>query len=201
MEQSTRAWIRSHDIILIVPDFIFNLIKMQIMTGYASNTGNDPISLITIGTLDDMGYSVNYEVSDPYTVPIPIDCGAASRRRLSTAETNTNLKGGFMNWNRGVRHISQDGRILSEGATLSQEGYELATAHGKQFLANSKKQRPNHEQGNAVFVGHMHTDVWYKEGDTIFLVDVDGDCSVVEEYCEFNAECCSKSCVENKCAP
>ena len=145
-------------------------------------------------------YSVNYEVSDHYTVPIPMDCGAASRRRLTT-ETNTNLKGSFMNWNRGVRHISQDGRILSEGATLSQEGFDLATAHGRQVLSNSKKQRPNHEQGNAIFVGHMHTDVLYKEGDTIFLVDVDGDCGTVDEYCEFNAECCSKSCVEHRCAP
>uniref|UniRef100_A0A7S0AJR2 Uncharacterized protein n=1 Tax=Minutocellus polymorphus TaxID=265543 RepID=A0A7S0AJR2_9STRA len=176
-----------------------NETKMQIMTGYASNSGNDPISIITIGTLNDMGYSVNYDVSDPYTIPTPVDCGAASRRRLTT-QTNVNLKGGFLNWNqRGVRHISRDGRILSEGATLSQEGFDLATSHGKQVLSNSKKQRPGHEQGNAVFVGHMHTDVWYKEGDTIFLVDVAGDCGESTEYCEYHAECCSKNCLSNKC--
>jgi hypothetical protein len=40
----------------------------ELMTGYISGTP-DPLSVITIGSLQDMGYQVNYGAADPYTMP------------------------------------------------------------------------------------------------------------------------------------
>ena len=40
------------------------------MTGYV-NLGGMPLSAITIGSLDDMGYAVNPLAADPFHVPLP----------------------------------------------------------------------------------------------------------------------------------
>ena len=164
------------------------------MTGWASNYGNDPISILTIGSLEDLGYNVNYEVSDPYTLPEPIQC--TSRRRLS--ETNSffnKLKGSFRR-KRSVRRLAPDGRLLISHDQLSQEGLNAATQHGKNILAKAKATRDiAHDDGSgAVFIGHLYTDVWYKENGVIYLVDVLGECDASGQYCEVNTECCSKVC-------
>jgi len=39
----------------------------ELMTGYANGT-TMPISIITVGALDDLGYTVNYAAADPYTL-------------------------------------------------------------------------------------------------------------------------------------
>jgi hypothetical protein len=38
------------------------------MTGFI-NSGTNPLSRVTIGSLRDLGYSVNYTVADPYQLP------------------------------------------------------------------------------------------------------------------------------------
>ncbi|WP_018467545.1 PKD domain-containing protein [Calidithermus timidus] len=40
----------------------------EVMTGYL-NSGANPLSKVTIGSLEDLGYSVNYSAADPYTLP------------------------------------------------------------------------------------------------------------------------------------
>lgn len=40
----------------------------EIMTGYL-NSGSNPTSTITIGALQDLGYTVNYAAADSYTIP------------------------------------------------------------------------------------------------------------------------------------
>ena len=63
------------------------------MTGYISGIP-DPLSTVTIGTLQDMGYSVNYAAADPYTLPGHVAAVADS----GPAETNTaQLGNGFDN--------------------------------------------------------------------------------------------------------
>ena len=47
----------------------------ELMTGYISFIGN-PLSTITVGSLSDLGYTVSYLNSDPYTVsPINLRLG------------------------------------------------------------------------------------------------------------------------------
>lgn len=40
----------------------------ELMTGYAENSPPMPLSAVTIGALDDYGYTVNYSAADPFTL-------------------------------------------------------------------------------------------------------------------------------------
>ncbi|MGH7465160.1 MAG: leishmanolysin-related zinc metalloendopeptidase, partial [Longimicrobiales bacterium] len=44
------------------------VLATELMTGFIS-TGGNPLSAITIGSLEDIGYQVNYAAGDPYSVP------------------------------------------------------------------------------------------------------------------------------------
>lgn len=41
----------------------------ELMTGYAEKDGNMPLSILTIGGLADLGYSVDYTAADVYSIP------------------------------------------------------------------------------------------------------------------------------------
>lgn len=45
----------------------------EILTGFIGTS--NPISVITVGAYDDMGYEVNYNAADPYTPPAIVDGG------------------------------------------------------------------------------------------------------------------------------
>ena len=42
------------------------------MTGFL-NTGVNPLCRVTIGALEDVGYEVDYDAADPYTLPTPLE--------------------------------------------------------------------------------------------------------------------------------
>ncbi len=63
----------------------------ELMTGYA-NPGSNPLSKITIGSLADLGYVVNYAAADPYTKPSGVI--AAARPLGGSAAA---LRSGFVN--------------------------------------------------------------------------------------------------------
>ncbi len=43
--------------------------KTELMTGYLNGGVKNPLSRISVGSLQDMGYAVNYAAADAYTVP------------------------------------------------------------------------------------------------------------------------------------
>lgn len=43
----------------------------ELMTGYVENSGSMPISRMTIGSLEDLGYVVDYGAADSYASPVP----------------------------------------------------------------------------------------------------------------------------------
>ncbi|GGL16303.1 leishmanolysin-related zinc metalloendopeptidase [Deinococcus radiotolerans] len=43
--------------------------KTELMTGYLNSGVKNPLSRISVGSLQDMGYAVNYAAADAYTVP------------------------------------------------------------------------------------------------------------------------------------
>ena len=61
-----------------------NTFGNELMTGFL-DSGLNPLSVITIGAFDDMGYTVNYAAADPYTPPVaaaavaPVSNGKVSR--------------------------------------------------------------------------------------------------------------------------
>jgi len=61
-----------------------DLFGIELMTGYASSSGNMPISRMTIGALEDLGYTVNYAAAETYSI------GASSNIILSGVSSATN---------------------------------------------------------------------------------------------------------------
>ena len=47
----------------------------ELMTGFISGAHN-PLSILTIGSLQDQGYSVNYAAADPYSIPSRVEVSA-----------------------------------------------------------------------------------------------------------------------------
>ncbi len=59
-----------------------SIFRTELMTGYAEAGGIPmPISRLTVGSLEDLGYRVNYAAADPYRLPAPAMTPAA---RLAT---------------------------------------------------------------------------------------------------------------------
>jgi hypothetical protein len=58
-----------------------SILDNELMTGYLNN-GTNPLSRITVGSLADLGYTVNYAAADPYTKPgglaAPLTIGGSS---------------------------------------------------------------------------------------------------------------------------
>ena len=42
--------------------------KNELMTGWHENSGDQPLSVVTIGSLEDLGYHVDYYEADPFTL-------------------------------------------------------------------------------------------------------------------------------------
>jgi len=50
----------------------------ELMTGYVEENAEMPLSRMTVATLDDLGYQVDYSAADPYSLPLrPAVTGAA----------------------------------------------------------------------------------------------------------------------------
>ena len=46
--------------------------KTELMTGYAEPSGNMPLSRMTVGSFQDLGYQVDYTQAEAYTLPVAI---------------------------------------------------------------------------------------------------------------------------------
>jgi hypothetical protein len=62
-----------------------SVLASELMTGFVS-AGSNPLSAITIGSYEDLGYEVNYDAADPYSVPSPQRVSAWSGLRLEMIE-------------------------------------------------------------------------------------------------------------------
>ena len=62
-----------------------SVLSNELMTGFVS-PGSNPLSAITIGSLQDIGYEVNFAAADPYTVPPGSGMTAWSSLKLEMVE-------------------------------------------------------------------------------------------------------------------
>lgn len=62
-----------------------SILSNELMTGFVS-AGSNPLSAITIGSLQDIGYEVNFAAADPYTVPTSGGMAGWSSLRLEMIE-------------------------------------------------------------------------------------------------------------------
>jgi hypothetical protein len=105
----------------------------ELMTGFSnSGTNLNPLSRITVASLEDIGYTVNYTNVDTYTRDdISANCRCNRRRTLNdmmhgeTHQLGLRLKPGL------------------ERRRLSDEMYNIAITYGKKKLTESKEQKKN----------------------------------------------------------
>ncbi len=120
----------------------------ELMTGYAETSGIDmPISRMTIGLLQDMGYTVDYSAADPYTVrpPPQVDDFADSRTDVTSpfgdvaangSNTGTLEVGGDRDWfrvqmNAGTRYAIDLRGVGSGRGTLSDPYLRVHDSSGR----------------------------------------------------------------------
>jgi len=122
----------------------------ELMTGYVEGGPPMPISRLTLASVEDMGYKVNYGVADAYN-------GA-----------NTQCCNGLS--------IQDD---TSNGPRLSEEGRAKATAYGEQLLGENALSVSIGEEvpEDLIYVGDKIVSVLYEESGQIFEVIVNDETS------------------------
>jgi Leishmanolysin len=137
----------------------------ELMTGFL-DSGRNPISRITIATLDDLGYAVDYTKADSYTInDLNSNCQCRRRRTL-------------LDMYHGETH--QLGLRLpgAQRRKLSDEAYNTAVVYGKSILAENaigslfKKGGAMDVNSEVNYVADQVVAVFVKENDAFFDVVV-----------------------------
>ena len=104
--------------------------ESELMTGFA-DVGNNPLSRITIASLEDLGYDVDYRNADSYTTS-DLNPNCVCRRRRTLADMM-----------HGETH--QLGLRIpgSQRRKLSGELFDIAMSYGKEQLAQRIKAPPS----------------------------------------------------------
>ena len=129
--------------------------KTELMTGYLGGTALQPISTMTIGSLQDIGYQVDYTKADPYTKSkMATNCTCTGRRNLRPVET----------------------KVVAEKKRPdpSAKGKANAIAHGKKELAKAKAAKGPPMPG-LEYVADKEVSVMYIENGNIYVEHVTPD--------------------------
>jgi hypothetical protein len=131
----------------------------ELMTGF--RTGGTPLSRITIGSLFDLGYTVNFEAADPFTVADLGSCGSFCPAA-------------------GHRHLRKTDQLISPkmGAIdrkLSDEGMAIMKEYAKVKLAKMKSAAPMDLPDGVEYVGDKFIDIIYEENGNIHAIHFSSD--------------------------
>ncbi len=150
----------------------------ELMTPVVSRSGN-PLSRVTVGWANDIGYEVNYDAADPFDssqLGTVAGCNC-NRRLLSTTSNHSHVRylgnhasltssQGTSSQHRGTQQIPQ----------LSAEGYKTAMESGLTYLYERIIQQGNLNlndtlpDSNAMYVGDQFVWVYMLESDHVFSV-------------------------------
>ncbi len=132
----------------------------ELMTGYAENSPPMPISTITIGSLEDIGYVVNYGAAEPYVVPgfenvappasspafVPPDPGAAGTSPAFAGVAVIQYADLPIAIDRTPAPVQLDGTVLQASEDTV---YFVETATGHDYLVELRGQFLNNDPGAA----------------------------------------------------
>ena len=110
-----------------------SVFRTELMTGYAERPGVAmPISRLSVGALEDLGYLVNYAAADSYTLPGSVTSAQSSARRLQDGDTS-------------IRFLRSNAALTDAVfAVLGQERVAASTPPPKQRLfARNVASRPS----------------------------------------------------------
>lgn len=147
------------------------------MTGYINYDGSNPLSRLTIATLEDLGYEVNYSEADFFSrLDIASDCrcGFFRDRKSLVQQIYPTAEG-------------EKSRESSQRRKLSDEMEKYAIEKGRAFLREQAKLAPappgsvelipDDEDDTPTFIGDQYVSVWVQDVDDgpIFSVTVWAD--------------------------
>ena len=133
----------------------------ELMTGELSLDAN-PLSRVTVATLEDIGYQVDYTKSDPFgRADLDPSCVCRRRRNL---------------WDGGhgeVLHLGSDNQRALRREPLSEDLRQYAIQQGLKILEKS----PHMETlpGDAIYVGDQRVSIMMIQGDQLYGVIVTRD--------------------------
>eukprot|EP00543_Licmophora_paradoxa_P009220 CAMPEP_0202469224 /NCGR_PEP_ID=MMETSP1360-20130828/77847_1 /ASSEMBLY_ACC=CAM_ASM_000848 /TAXON_ID=515479 /ORGANISM="Licmophora paradoxa, Strain CCMP2313" /LENGTH=232 /DNA_ID=CAMNT_0049094501 /DNA_START=143 /DNA_END=838 /DNA_ORIENTATION=+ len=143
--------------------FTEDCLQRELMTGFSDVVV--PLSRVTIGTIEDLGYSVDYNAADPYDTE-DIDpacvCDDGSRRFLGGS-------------GRGRDRLLQNGGV-EDG--LSEEGHKACVDYGLSLISEyvssfeSNSQKPDSSPPNFYQNPYMTMTILYMENGRIYDVEV-----------------------------
>ena len=117
------------------------------------NLSSNPLSRITVGNLDDMGYVVDYSNADPFTAA-DLDPSCVCRRR----------------------NLRDEARTKTEQEPLSDELRQYAIRKGQEILRRTRlmgiRSRTFGRDGDAIYVGDLGVSVLVLQGRTVHGVFV-----------------------------
>lgn len=128
------------------------------MTGFAS--GSLPMSRVTIGTLEDLGYVVNYDAADAFSADnLDESCRCNDNDGRNLLETNSN--------NRARRQQTERKLFLSEaGLAMAQKAgldhLRIMTQDKSTFVSNQENGR-----NDVTFVGDKFVHVFFSENNVV----------------------------------
>jgi hypothetical protein len=121
----------------------------ELMTPVAA-IGDNPISRITVGWLDDLGYEVNYSQADPFDSTMLGTTAGCNCKRRNRSLFHKKKRSGYRN----VRYVGQQQpysndtkiterqtQLLSGIPKLSSAGYNIALQSGSTYLNEQRMKR------------------------------------------------------------
>ena len=144
----------------------------ELMTGFINFNTPNPLSRMTVGALEDLGYQVDYTEADAFSrsnIPSSCRCGlrsleAATEHTYTSSSTSTATG-------------------INRRRKLSEEMKNYAISQGREFLREQAERVDAMEGDGAgvsaeepLFIGHQFVSVWVQDDDgSIYSVDVWAD--------------------------
>jgi hypothetical protein len=134
------------------------------MTGFLGPSTTNPLSRITVGTLQDMGYQVNYDKADAFSrSDLNVSCTCPTRRLRQTERSVLDMKHGEVFSLGGPSASGRPRRRLSEAAEAA------AIDAGLEYLQTKVQENDNAAQLDDLGIAYVADKV------VSVLVSVDGE--------------------------
>ena len=141
--------------------------------------GDNPLSRITVGWANDIGYEVNYDAADPFdSSQLGTAAGCNCNRRLqSTTSNHSHVR--YLGHHAsliGSQETTSQHRGTQQTPQLSMEGYKTAMESGLTFLYERIIHQGNFIRNDTspdskvIYVGDQFVWVYMRENDHVFSV-------------------------------
>jgi hypothetical protein len=140
----------------------------ELMTGTA--TGGFEISRATVGTLEDMGYVVDYCQADAFPVEnLDASCVCPA---MSIQAEQAEVKGELNNFSEAGTNEGSNGRRRRR--KLSDDGRKTAFEYGRQYLKSQSRKREEYvaDEEGIIFVGDQYVIILFLEEGEVYGVHV-----------------------------